>query len=743
MSAIFEETLTFPQDDGRLVELVVIGDEFYARYETPGGYTAVPDPNAGGWCYATISDGEFVSTGVPVDKPPPPGLRRHVKESASVRAEITRRRQVAVRLSDDIGPDVHARTFGANRGLLPGRQVSHGQVRGLTVLVEFSDVRTEVTADDVDGLLNETGYSRNGNQGSVRDYFLEMSNGRLDYRNTVVGPIRLPHPRSHYISTSVVPDAVTAAVSDLGVDLSDFDSRRDGVVDAVNIMYAGRTLYQDQLWPHNSVLNKSFSGVRTHYYMLTSMGRRAVDLSIGTFCHESGHLLCRFPDLYDYGRRDGDLEESAGIGHYCLMGAGNHLGHGRSPAAICGYLRDLAGWVDDVIVINSPGTYTATAGDNQTLLKYETDRPNEYFVVENRTAIGRDAQLPSSGLAVFHCDTLGSNEWEDASRDRHYQVALVQADGHLDLEHNRNQGDPTDLYGEMPGLALSDDTTPSTRMWDGSGSGLIVRDVSAPGESIMFGTGAPPVVPAGWVLADVLIPDNDREGVTSQTTLAVPGAAEQIVVDVDITHPYVGDLVVELVSPSGATAVIRDRVGRSRDDVHETYSSTDADSALGSLIGEPAAGTWTLRVKDLAGRDVGRLDRWRLDVAGSGASGPIDEQSRPEVEIPDNDPTGVADVITVGEHGALTDIRVDVEIRHTFVGDLQVDLHPPSGVAIPLHGRSGGSHDDLVVSYDARNAPGLADLAGTEVHGDWTLRVRDLARRDNGRLVSWTLHLTR
>ena len=55
------------------------------------------------------------------------------------------------------------------------------------------------------------------------------------------------------------------------------------------------------------------------------MGRSADDLSIGTFCHENGHLLCRFPDMYDYGERDGDTVESAGIGGYCLMGSGNHL----------------------------------------------------------------------------------------------------------------------------------------------------------------------------------------------------------------------------------------------------------------------------------------------------------------------------------------------------------------------------------------------------------------------------------
>jgi M6 family metalloprotease-like protein len=48
--------------------------------------------------------------------------------------------------------------------------------------------------------------------------------------------------------------------------------------------------------------------------MLTGLGRQKVDLSIGTFCHESGHLLCRFPDMYDYGQRDGDFEKSQGTG---------------------------------------------------------------------------------------------------------------------------------------------------------------------------------------------------------------------------------------------------------------------------------------------------------------------------------------------------------------------------------------------------------------------------------------------
>ena len=98
-----------------------------------------------------------------------------------------------------------------------------------------------------------------------------------------------------------------------GVDLQDYDSRNEGVVDALSFMYAGLTIYQmPVLATQQRVPAHLPGGIRTYFYTITSMGRSRVDLSIGTFCHESGHQLCRFPDLYDYGQRDGDLERSSG-----------------------------------------------------------------------------------------------------------------------------------------------------------------------------------------------------------------------------------------------------------------------------------------------------------------------------------------------------------------------------------------------------------------------------------------------
>jgi hypothetical protein len=79
MTGIFGETLPFKQENGPDVQLVVFGDEHYARYETEDGYTVVYDKDRGLFCYATLIDGSFVSSGVPISEPPP-GTPPHLKD---------------------------------------------------------------------------------------------------------------------------------------------------------------------------------------------------------------------------------------------------------------------------------------------------------------------------------------------------------------------------------------------------------------------------------------------------------------------------------------------------------------------------------------------------------------------------------------------------------------------------------------------------------------------------------------
>jgi hypothetical protein len=85
MTAIHGERLTFGQRDGSEVQLVVFGDEFYARYETLDGHSAVYDDARGAFCYARLVDGAFVSTGVAVTGPPPPEAVQRGAESETVR----------------------------------------------------------------------------------------------------------------------------------------------------------------------------------------------------------------------------------------------------------------------------------------------------------------------------------------------------------------------------------------------------------------------------------------------------------------------------------------------------------------------------------------------------------------------------------------------------------------------------------------------------------------------------------
>ncbi len=79
-------------------------------------------------------------------------------------------------------------------------------------------------------------------------------------------------------------------------------------------------------------------------------------------------------------------------------------------------------------------------------------------------------------------------------------------------------------------------------------------------------------------------------------------------------------------------------------------------------------------------------------------------------------------------------IQLEVEIKHTYIGDLVVLLKTPKGEVVELHDRSGGGKDDLslyVTSVDA-----LKGMVGDSAAGEWKLEVLDKASYDVGTIVS-------
>jgi subtilisin-like proprotein convertase family protein len=95
------------------------------------------------------------------------------------------------------------------------------------------------------------------------------------------------------------------------------------------------------------------------------------------------------------------------------------------------------------------------------------------------------------------------------------------------------------------------------------------------------------------------------------------------------------------------------------------------------------------------------------------------------IAIPDANATGVRHTIHVQTPVDATMAHVDVEIDHTWRGDLVVYVEAPNGTRHFLTNRAGGSEDDFTYA-------GEIDLAGSSPLGAWTLVVSDRATQDVG-----------
>src|SRR3712207_3570689 len=92
-----------------------------------------------------------------------------------------------------------------------------------------------------------------------------------------------------------------------GFDFSQLTSDDQRFVYAINVFYARprENNWSKGLWLHSSSLDNPLQlaqGKLAYDYQFTDMATGKKDeLSLGTFCHENGHMICDFPDLYDYG----------------------------------------------------------------------------------------------------------------------------------------------------------------------------------------------------------------------------------------------------------------------------------------------------------------------------------------------------------------------------------------------------------------------------------------------------------
>lgn len=106
----------------------------------------------------------------------------------------------------------------------------------------------------------------------------------------------------------------------------------------------------------------------------------------------------------------------------------------------------------------------------------------------------------------------------------------------------------------------------------------------------------------------------------------------------------------------------------------------------------------------------------------------------PNLAIPDNDPNGVTDSMNVAINQPIKKIAINLNITHTFRGDLRITLIGPDGHQHEIFGTSGDSGDNIIGTFDVGNA-----FNGLSTQGTWQLKVADEGPQDIGTLNSWKL----
>lgn len=330
--------------------------------------------------------------------------------------------------------------------------------RGLLILVEFSDLPLADgnTKEAFDSLANADNYTYNGAYGSCKKYYQDQSNGKYTPHFDVIGPVVLPQTQAFYGTDTAIEgddryiadfviDACKGA-QQLGVDFSNYDQDNDGNVDLVYILYAGHSQADGGaascIWPHAWDMQSALYFGNTHqteYYVKTNINGDIISqnlpvmngktvmryacsneliyssnnrTSIGTICHEFGHVL-GLADLY---RTDGVASKEV-PGSWALMSNGNYLNNGNTPPNLSVWEKYFLGWIEPEMLATSRNIAMPADGQTYFMLNRTNTIAEEgplstdtVYYFENRQKGGWDEYLPGWGMLVWRI-VYDAQEW--------------------------------------------------------------------------------------------------------------------------------------------------------------------------------------------------------------------------------------------------------------------------------------------------------------------------------------------
>lgn len=135
----------------------------------------------------------------------------------------------------------------------------------------------------------------------------------------------------------------------------------------------------------------------------------------------------------------------------------------------------------------------------------------------------------------------------------------------------------------------------------------------------------------------------------------------------------------------------------------------------------------------------------------------VDADNLP-LEIPSDGPATISSSVTILQDLPVSDVNLALEIDHTFLEDLIINLISPSGTKVALVSKSCGSSNNINAIFDdegseiscsgdpaisgtVRPLVALASFNGESALGTWTLEIEDTATSDGGQLKAFTLEV--
>lgn len=471
---VLNSEFTFRQPDGTVVPVLVSGDEFYQEVSSLDNYPLIRDTN--GWiCYAKLSEdgSQFIPT------------ERYTGKSNWSRVSSQHIRLADSAIAQEIEKNRKLLGFDTNESR--SETPSHyrqpiGTVKGLTLIIDFPDKKSSKSLHQIDEFLNGMNYSDNGTNGSVRTWFKDVSEGILDYTNIVYGTYTAKYSFSYYDDPNftygsrareLVKEALAAA-HDAGFDFSQLTLFEGTPL--LNVLYAGsaESGWSKGLWAHKGYMSSiSYNGINFPTYQISGIGTSP---KLSTFTHETGHLLLNYEDLYNFAGSNWRQT----VNRYCVMGMGGAYSP-TNPTPYNPYFRHVAGWIapgdltgkDDLTITTNPNHI------GHVHYVHNEDYTERYYI-DARTDTGRSSQFPQSGIVVWRINQNG-----DSKRGPIALVEVVDQDG--DLSYSSDDYD--DIFVDIPGTAFNSSTFPHSNWFNGSSSGLNIRNISDYGETMTYDLG--------------------------------------------------------------------------------------------------------------------------------------------------------------------------------------------------------------------------------------------------------------